>query len=118
MSKYRDIQLVNFPSCTESYIDSEEGGLYVKLFVKADSVSSACFIDWATEDPNVIVAGYAPRQCAVSMVIGSTARALWHNEESRYWSASKKDLTPEGLALYNHLEKIYGEIIITTFLDT
>ena len=116
--------LVKLP--IEGYEDTHEGGLAFFLVVRCKS--------WE-EKRQVCIAGdiYWPQQnCLLKprtldrqqsidggLLIGSTGQSLWTDlKGGTYFTATLKDLTPEGKRLYHTLKRLYGRVDIVTLLDT
>jgi hypothetical protein len=51
--------------------------------------------------------------------MGSTCQSLWSTARSEYFTASREDLTPGGLKLYETIRTVYGiDPLLITCLDT
>lgn len=181
-------ELVNFPSPTDGWRDSYEGGIFTMLVVpEPEGWANNCCVDvnilltapdcpqnpsdlWEPYDHEVKIHAYEVYQylsgragdtsvefpdarqrpvwargfrqgfryrewanwairargpeslsagVLAAMQLGSSQFSLWSDEQGRYWTASKDDLTPAGTVLYDSLASAYGiKPLLLTFLDT
>ena len=123
--------LVKFPSIDDNWEDTGEGGLAVFFILLEGEVErNKCLegdIRWMSQDVVLAPERYIylnktdhhGHQVDLAMLVDSTTRSLYSQEEGCYFTASKKTLTRRGKKLFEMLTEIYRqEPDIVTLLDT
>jgi hypothetical protein len=119
---------VKWPTHSEDWKSTGEGGMWVYAVIPPKDENCCvetiglgpCDVHFGCDLPHVPYPEDSPQHILSSAVfMGSTGGSWWNESEETYFQATESDLTDEGRALLDMLEKLSGtRPILWTFLDT